>query len=348
MNTTRTRSLIAISILIATAIAGAIFSGNKTITVDTVLDANYNTLTISGSGSAADPLEVDGNGKIAKCLRITGQYIEVYNLIVDGCASHGVLVSGQHARIENNVIRHTVTENGSGKCSGAGGWGSAVKIGQGSQDVEVVGNTVYENCGEGIAITKAQRVTVSGNTSYDNFSLNLYIDNSNDISAFGNVTYYTSNTNYYRNTNGFPDVGSCIGLGAETYAGWSNRLTNISITNNKLTNCKGVGFWNESGITPINIVIRDNVFDAVRLPWVKVTGAITSNVTATPGAGTPTPTIAPSKTPTRISSPTLTRTLTAVPTISTLPTVTPTPDFMCPLPYTFIQSSEYWLCIFKK
>lgn len=297
----KTNKFISISALVAAIIAGVVFAGNKTILVDTVLDANYNTLTISGSGSAADPLEVDGNGKIVKCLKITGQYIEVYNLIVEGCASHGVLVSGQHVRIENNVIRHTVTENGAGKCSGSGGWGSAVKIGQGSQDVSVVGNMVYENCGEGIGVTKAQNVTLSGNTSYDNFSVNIYIDNSNDVLADGNVTYYTGNANYFRNG----DVGACVGLGIETYAGWANRLANITITGNSLSNCKGIGLWNEAGVAPSNVIISGNTFVNVRTPLVKVPGVLTG--TAVPV--TVTNTARPSSTP----KPTSTATQTGTP-----------------------------------
>ncbi len=365
MQTNRTRSLIAISVLIATTIVGAIFSGNKIILADTVLDANYNTLTISGSGSATDPLEVDGNGMIVHCLKITGQYIDAINFVVEGCPSHAIKITGQHVTVENNVVRHSVTENGTTKCgTSSSPAGSAIKAEKGSSYVVIRGNTVYENCNEGIATTMSSNVLIEENLLWDNYSVGIYIDNSNDITVQNNWISYTGNSAYFKNN----EVGNCILLGAEdyTYYGWTtNRLTNVTIDGNSLNNCKGISFWNPTRTTPVNVSIRNNIFNNVRIPYVSVSGATASaNMTATPAARTATPTIAGTVTPSRTAPPTIpstatstrlptsTRTSTPTPTITATktvtPAVTPTPIFVCPLPYAFIQSSEYWLCIFKQ
>ncbi len=365
MQTNRTRSLIAIVALAATSIVGLVFSVSKSITPTDleltnglVVTQTYNVLRIAGSGTPNNHLQVDGAGHVVHCLQIEGNYVDVYNFIVDGCPSHGILIGkNRHdILILNNVVRYSVTENGSGQCSGTGGWGSGIKSGQGTWNVIIQSNLVYKNCGEGIDTNMSHDVTIIDNVVYDNFSVGIYLDNGDHFTVLRNVVSYTGDTGYYRDGK----VGSCFLLGAEDYTKYgytNNHLSDVLIEGNTLINCKPIGFWNPTKVTAVNVVIRNNVVSRISSPYSTVPGAIVSGfVTATPtdrtttpsGAGTPTPTIAPSKTPTRISSPTLTRTPTAVPTISTLPTVTPTPDFMCPLPYTFIQSSEYWLCIFKK
>lgn len=310
----------------ALAIIALATLGNLNIVSDTTLTGNYSTVTISGVGSAENYVEVDGGGFTVQCLRLSGKYIKATNFIVTGCSSHGVLITGQNIEFTNSVVKNNVTENGTTKCSGAGGWGSAVKIAQGSQYVKVDGNQVYQNCGEGIASTKTGNFVISNNLSFDNFSLNIYVDNSNDGLVTDNTTYYTGNTAYYRNA----DVGSCIGLGIETYAGWTNRLTNITISNNFLSNCKGIGLWNEAGISPSNVSVFGNVFSNVRPPLVKVTGVVgTGNFTATPTrVGTVNPTNTPTitYTPTFTRTPTTTLTKTSTPVVSSTPTtgITPT------------------------
>ena len=74
----------------AVILAALVLSGNN----DTTLTANVTTLTVSGQGTAADYIDVDGAGFTAQCLRVTGKYIRVHNIIIEGCASHGAQITG--------------------------------------------------------------------------------------------------------------------------------------------------------------------------------------------------------------------------------------------------------------
>lgn len=276
-------------------LAAIVFSGSLIVTNDITLTANYTTVTISGSGTALDWLDVDGAGFTAQCIKVQGKYIRVHNFIVEGCKSHAIFITGQNVLIEDNIVRHSVTENGVGKCNNVSSWGSGIKAEKGSQFVVIRNNEVYQNCGEGIASTMSQNVTIENNKVWDNFSVNIYVDNSNDVTVKGNTTSYTGDVNYYRNN----DVGKCIMLGAENYSsyGWSNRLSNISILDNSLTSCKGISYWNPTNTTAVNVSISGNVFTNVRAPLVSV-GSVPGNVTATPATSTPRLTVTRTAVPT--------------------------------------------------
>lgn len=290
---------------------------------DVSLNGSYGTLTLSQVGSELDPVVVNGNGATVQCLKITGQYLQVENVTVTGCSSHGVLITGKHITFQDSRVFGNVTENGTAKCSGSGSWGSGVKVQIGGEDVTIRNNTVYNNCGEGIAATRGIGVVIEGNTVYDNFSVNVYIDNSPNSSAQSNLIYNTTDSRYYRNNA--PAV--CVLLGTENYAGWGNQLTNVMVSDNTIKDCpKGVRFYGEVGgiISGANVVIRDNTFVNVPAPQVNVPGAI---VSGTPTGVTRTPTATRStSTPTNNTPLPRTATLTATPRTPTVtPMVTPSP-----------------------
>ena len=276
---------------------------------DVALSGSYGTLTLSQVGTELDPVIVNGNSATVQCLRITGQYIQISDVTVTGCSSHGVLITGKHVTFQDSRVFGNVTENGTAKCSGSGSWGSGVKVQIGGEDVRIRNNTVYNNCGEGIAATRGIGVVIENNTVYDNFSVNVYIDNSPNSSAKGNLIYNTTDSRYYRNNA--PAV--CVLLGTENYAGWGNQLTNVIVEGNTIKDCpKGIRFYGEVGgiISGANVVIQDNTFINVPAPQVNVPGAIVgtpAGVTRTPTRITPTNTLLP-RTATNTALPSVTRT----------------------------------------
>ncbi|NWF64722.1 MAG: right-handed parallel beta-helix repeat-containing protein [Chloroflexi bacterium] len=267
------------------------------------------------------------------------QNVTVRGFTVAEAESHGIFVEGQSVIVENNIVYHTVLENGS--LSGGvitcynTAWGSAIKIGGGSSNVTVRGNTVYENCGEGIAATRASHVLIENNTVYDNKSVNIYIDNSFNIQALGNNSYCTTG------------VPMGIALGEENYAGWGAQLHDVTVSNNTVNGCytgimvfasdvggtltnvtisgnnvptaqrRGISLDNAANL---NVLVSNNVhFNSI---WVRSPQGVTlSGNTQVSGTSTPAPTATQTSTP----APTGTVTSTPIKTQPPAPTKTQTP-----------------------
>lgn len=274
----------------------------------------YGLLTVSQSGTEADPIVVWGNGATVQCVDLKGSYIVLNGVTVQGCASHGILIRGQYITVTGNLVRHTVTSNGTDKCAGTGQWGSAIKVYLGGQHIQITDNRVEQNCGEGIAVTRGVDVAVLRNVVIDAFSVGIYVDNSQDVTVRDN-TIRCSDPAYYRNNA--PARGMLIG--AENYSGWGFQLRDATLEANRVESCLGVRYYSQLSGTPSGISVRDNLFvnvpaPAVSLPtWASVTGNIVT--TATPNAGgtppatltarpSPTPTRTPSLVPTRTPTPT--------------------------------------------
>lgn len=299
---------------LAVVLALIIGSGeNKTVLLDSELRGTFGIVTVSGSGNASDWLEIDASQARMKQLKLTGNYIHVTGGDVSGGASHGVLITGKHILVEGMKVHHGVTENGTTRCSGSGGWGSAIKAQVGAEDVIIRNNDVYENCGEGIGITRGVRVTVEDNRVWDNFSVNIYLDNSPNSQAVRNSTS-CSNPNYYR--NGAPARG--VMLGMEYYAGWGNQMHDVLVDGNTIKSCGGVRLYvdAEMGSSVIrNVAITNNVFYNVPSPLVRVDGAVVANNIAgipVPVTATPRPPTLPAPA-TRTVVPVSTATATALP-----------------------------------
>lgn len=278
-------------------VAHAFAATNATISTDSVLITDYDTLTITG-GTSTNWVEVDMNGHTARCVKLPGQYVRVFNGTVTGCSGHTVFITGQHIVVEKLTVRNSVTENGTTTCGTTNGnWSSAIKAEKGSADVLIRDNRVYQNCGEGIDTTMAASITIEQNIAYDNFSVNYYVDNSNDIIVRNNYSYYTGNTNYFRNGQ----VGACLLIGAEDYRsyGWStNRITNILVEGNIMEKCRGISLWNPVATPLVNVVIQNNNFYTINTVLVNVPGATVSNNVLMAGSPGPLPTSALSPTTT--------------------------------------------------
>jgi hypothetical protein len=311
---------------------------NETISTDSTLQGYFATVTISGNGTPDNYIDVEGNGATIKCLRITGNYIRVSNVNVTGCSSHGVLIAGKNIIFENSNVYGNVTENGFGKCSGSGGWGSAVKVQVGGENVIIRGNTVYENCGEGIASTRGINITIDGNLVYDNFSVNIYIDNTRGAKVSWNDAK-CKNPNYFRNNQ--PSGG--IGLGAESYSGWGYQLQDVLIENNVMEGCKAIRLYEDTAIasgSPKNVVIQNNQFiNSFQSVLVNVENAISiNNVAVSQIPNTPTATISQAATYTATPTKTQNPFITPVFTVTKAPTQTSTPSITC------IPAFNLWVC----
>lgn len=284
---------------------------------DTVLTANIEgTYLIEQSGTRLDPLIVDGNGFTAQCIKVTGNYVMVRNFIVENCKSHAILVLGSSVTVENNTVRHNVTENGKADCYDSdGGWGSGIKAERGSHGVIIRGNKVYENCGEGIASTMSYNVIIENNTVWDNFSVEIYVDNSYNVIVRNNEVFCTGA--YLR--EGKRPTG--IAFAEESYKDWGTQRHDNSAINNHVDGCDaGIVSWVselptgmerrlliegnrifntigrsiELNTMNMDVVIRNNISDKpvfVRTPE----GAIVTENIQTPA--TPTPSVTPTATP---------------------------------------------------
>lgn len=327
-----------------------------TVTSDTVLQGNFGKVSITGSGSPTDWIEVELQGKATQVV-ISGNYVRLYGGgQVTGGSSHGVLVTGKHIVVENLFVHNGVTENGnSPTCPGSGSWGSAIKMQVGAEDVTVRNNYVYENCGEGIAATRGINIKILNNYVRDNFSVNIYLDNSPFSTASGNKVWCTGIVL----RSGNRPAG--IVVAEESYSGWGTQRHDNQVLDNYVADCNsGVSSWNSElstgaeidllvqGNRVINSIGRSislesnkNVRVLVQENWieksinVKVSTGVTllNNVVAPvvreeivpPVLGgiilTPTPSVVPSITPTATITPT--RTPTRTPTITATKTSTP-------------------------
>lgn len=168
-----------------------------------------------------------------------GQYIEARNFIVHECETHGTYADGQHILIEGHTIYHTNLENENRNWSN--GWGSALKVRVGGDDITIRRNTVFHNYGEGIAATRGTNILIQENRVYDNFAVNIYVDNSYNVVVERNFVTCTG-TSGYEYLDGSRPTG--IAIAEEEYAGWGAQLENIMVRNNIVAWCeRSLVYW---------------------------------------------------------------------------------------------------------
>jgi len=221
-----------------------------------ILEGQYRErFSISKSGTEEAPISIIGHDAVLPGLEVSGDHIRVSGVEVAGAVSHGILVRGKYVIVENSIVRHSVTENGEVACDGTVQWGSGLKVMVGGENIILRGNTVYENCGEGIAVTRGVNVLVEDNIVRDNFSVNIYIDNSPFTVVLGNTVTCTGI--YLRNDR----RPTGIAIAEEFYEGWGAQRRNTSILNNIVDGCyDGIASWEpevEDGME-INLLIKGN------------------------------------------------------------------------------------------
>lgn len=222
-----------------------------------LLEGHYpEVLDVSASGTAQNRLVIAGQDAVLPGVVVSGNYIVISGLEVSGSISHGILVKGRHIIVEDSIVHHSVTENGEVTCLGHGGWGSALKVMMGGEDVIFRRNLVYENCGEGIAVTRGVKVLVENNIVRDNFSVNIYVDNSSYTVVRDNTVYCTGI--YLREQN----RPAGIAVAEEFYEGWGAQRHDNKIIGNQVSNChSGITSWESEMPTgmEIRLLIEDNI-----------------------------------------------------------------------------------------
>ncbi len=136
---------------------------------DIVLSGSYTNLIISQSGSKSDPIIVAGNNSHIQCLKITGSWVYVSDVVAEWCQQTGVVITGRNVRFENSIV----TDNA--QVYGGAGWCEGVPEYHGitatKSPVLIKGNTVYNNCGHGIHSTTA---SIENNSTFNNYVTNIY------------------------------------------------------------------------------------------------------------------------------------------------------------------------------
>jgi hypothetical protein len=271
--------------------------------------------------------------------------VRIVGITVIRARSHGIHIQGNGVIVEENIVTNSILENATvvngviAQCNN-GGWGSGIKVAVGGTNIIIRGNTVYENCGEGIASTRGINVLIENNDVHSNFSVEVYVDNSNGVVVRGNEIY-GNNSRFYRNGRS----ATAILLGKESYSGWGDQMGSVIIEFNWIRDKgagHGVGWYSQLGGGCPNCIIRYNGFTNIVTPHIR--SGMPSNVFVTGNvAGTPppyttaspnpvTPSVTSSRTSTSTASPT--RTPTMSPTITRTPTVISTSTSTGTPPFT--------------
>lgn len=159
-------------------------------------------------------------------------------------------------RIEGNRVWDNVRQNITGNASE---WQQGLSAFR-ADNVQIIGNSVYENYGEGVDYIMSSNGLITENRIRDNFSINLYLDNAADTVVERNFIHSYGYTQFYR--NGDPAGG--IGLATENYYENGvlavNTLNNLRIVNNiilRTSNGIAYGNWEaDSGMH--NTLIANN------------------------------------------------------------------------------------------
>jgi len=159
--------------------------------------------------------------------------------------------------VEGNKVHDNVLSNS--KRTSQRGWGQAIGTIRASR-VDITGNYVSENYGEGIDLVVTDRGRIIDNTVSDNFSVNIYLDNATRAVVDRNfvVTGWSAKAQqYYR--GGTPAMG--IHTENEKYR-QQTPLNDLTITNNIVVNCRfGFSYSNsERGGGLHNTLIANNTF----------------------------------------------------------------------------------------
>jgi parallel beta-helix repeat protein len=220
-------------------------------------NAAENNVAVTGSFVNISGLELANSA--GYCVKLQGSNNSFSNSVVHECHDAGIYTDGRNETITGNTVYHASYVNSA--FNSATGWGSGIKVRVGGQNILIAGNTVYNNYGEGIAVTRGASVTVRGNTVHDNYSVNIYVDNSHDVLVEKNFAYNVPNSGFERNGN--PAEG--IALGEESYGDWGAQLSNITIRNNiSYRGSHGVTFFgNDTGVSGGGLIDSTIVYNTL-------------------------------------------------------------------------------------
>ena len=205
-----------------------------------------------------------------------------HDVLVDGnivrdCRRAGIYAGapkpGISARItfRDNTVTNCVLENEPRKMRV--GWAQSVST-QYTDGATIVGNRIFRNYGEGIALIVSSHGLVQGNQLHDNYSVEIYLDNARYSTVDRNFISATSDEKFYR--GGLPATG--IACANETYK-FTSPLTDLTITNNIVAWARwGFYYGNyDRGGGLQNVTVANNTFYHSHEESIRVTPASASD-----------------------------------------------------------------------
>jgi cysteine-rich repeat protein len=227
-------------------------AGGGTVLIDGT-GVSGRALTVSGSHLKIIGIEVANSS--SDCVDVTGADVVLESIKAHDCYSMGIQLRGQNQVVRNSEVFKSSMNNVN---EGGSGWGSGIKVKVGGDNILIENNLIYNNWGEGLAVTRGKNVIVRNNVAYDNYSVNFYIDNSINTLLEKNFSYCHSDTIFKRDGT----LPSGIAIGEEFYEGWGAQLDNVKITNNISVFCnRGIIFYgSDVGGSLKNTTIAYNTF----------------------------------------------------------------------------------------
>lgn len=210
------------------------------------------------------------------------QHVTVRWNTVHHCRGYGILAASakespthttRDVQIRENTVHHCVLANRSR--SEGNGWLQAVAAYRALR-VEISGNTVHQNFGEGIDYILSDGGVIRGNQVWDNFSVNIYLDNAQQTRVEENTVSCSEKL-----SRGGQRAGG-IAAANEFYAE-QNPLRDLTIAGNRVTRCL-YGFHyrdSELGGGLQETVIANNVFYSTEyaLIWIEGTRHSSTSIT---------------------------------------------------------------------
>jgi hypothetical protein len=147
-------------------------------------------------------LTVRNSDQIGMQLSDDCTYSNITNCVVYGCKQTGIGVYSNYSYITNCQANNNCLSNSDGIISSGETWGAGINLRYGFYSV-ARNNLVYDNFGEGLSCTRAEKDTIEGNTVYDNFSVNTYLMNSIGCVFKRNKVYMTKSKGQDASSVGF-------------------------------------------------------------------------------------------------------------------------------------------------
>jgi hypothetical protein len=167
-----------------------------------------------------------------------GQYNIIQSNKVHDSIGHGIYTDNVYTTIDANEVFHASMMNQPRTIDS--GWGSAIKVKMGGDHAIIRNNYVYNNYGEGIAVTRGADALVRNNFVYNNYAVNIYVDNSYNVLVENNFAYCTPNSGYERDGH----AAAAFGMEEEDYPNWGAQLHDVTWQNNIATGCyRGFYYW---------------------------------------------------------------------------------------------------------
>ncbi|MBV8519652.1 MAG: right-handed parallel beta-helix repeat-containing protein [Acidobacteria bacterium] len=242
-----------------------------------VTNAQAAAITLDGSSFVElRGLEVAGSSFIGINVW-SSQDILVDGNIVRDCRRAGIYGGapkpGISARLtfRDNTVTNCVLENEPRAMRV--GWAQSVST-QYTDGATIVGNRIFRNYGEGIALIVSSHGLVQGNQLHDNYSVEIYLDNARHSRVDRNFISATSDEKFYR--GGLPATG--IACANETYE-YMTPLTDLTITNNIVAWARwGFYYGNyDQGGGLQNVTVAHNTFYHSHEESIRVTPASASD-----------------------------------------------------------------------